>query len=79
LIGEISYDHDFEEVFEEMQKINKTLDKKFRMIETDNYFNLKAQISPSKLNESILSDRIKKMIAITEFPAIVNLQDVYEE
>ncbi|WP_298424637.1 hypothetical protein [uncultured Kordia sp.] len=77
--GEISYDHDFEEVFAEMQKVNKTLDKKVQMIETDNYFNLKAQISPSKLTVAGLTAYIQKMIAITELPAVDRLLGTYQE
>lgn len=77
--GEISYDHDFEEVFAEMQKVNKTLGKKFKMIETDNYFNLEAKIAPSKLKEAMLTEYIKKMIEIAKLPAVDRLLGTYQQ
>jgi hypothetical protein len=77
--GEISYDHDFEEVFAEMQKVNKTLDEKFKLIEMDNYFNLEAKIILSLLKAATLTEYIKKMIAITKLPAVNRLLGTYQQ
>lgn len=77
--NEISYDYDFDEVYDEMQKVNKILDRRFKLIETDNYFNIQAHIEPYNLKEAVLLEYIKEMIAITELPAVDRLLGTYQQ
>ncbi|WP_420572600.1 hypothetical protein [Kordia sp.] len=77
--GQISYDYDFDEVYDEMQKVNKTLDRKFKLIETDNYFNIKTHIERYNLKEDVLLECIKKMITIIELPEVDRLLGTYQE